>query len=973
MANSNEESSNVHVAVRIRPFNTREKDSTVITDSKENIVLLTNPANNIVSTFQYDRIYNMDTTQEEIFNTLGKNIIDNAFKGYNNCIFAYGQTGCFARGTECMSYSGENIKVEHVQIGNKLMGDDMTERNVVKLFRGIQPLYKLIPNDMRFMNLSHTVNLSHILVLDYYGELIELPLIDYLKKNNKHEFKLISTSVEYNREKITDASNAPNITSNIKPDSYSAGTQWNSDEIDKYYKFNSHVIRTDFLRGIIDRFKKNITDKYPLEVYSRVRNPQSGNNNETHMLTVHANRVKEIISLAQGLGLFSYVDFQRDPYINPNYTNIIIEDNGLLTKKREFCIRQIAYDFIAEPMGNGYFYGFMLDGNHRFIGANYNVLRNSGKTHTMMGDTSNDCGLIPRICHGVFNYTEHQTLVEMSYLEIYSEEVRDLLKKSNIAGGLVIRQHPEYGPYVEGLSRVCVTNQDMVKRYIEQGNNERSIASTLLNNKSSRSHAIMTLYITQIITENNVKIKEIYSKVNLVDLAGSEKIEISGVAGVQLTEAIKINKSLSTLGLVISKLAMSSNPTSASNLFPSEPKKKIQPNTSRGPQSKIPVRDSSNIKLQDHIPFRDSKLTWILKESLGGNSKTSMLATISPSSLNYSETLGTLRYALNAKHIINKVAVNQDMNDKLVSVLKSEIETLKMQLKLQSKTPTQNYEQLAEELAQRETLMREREKTWEQRLEESINMNKLIRSELAQQVDKNEKIEQLKLYYDAKLQEIKAEYEDKYNSLHTREKALALEEIEKLKQNNIQLKESLNKNQCDLQIQMRQFINDRSLLTKQIQQLQSKVYNMEHEDQIKAIESRYINIQQKTVEEEEKYNTLQQNIKELNERFENDKKQFDILNEKHIIILSEVDNETKNLEDLKKQHNELRTKFENEMDEFNSLIYCKEKLHTEIINLKSNLDSSIEIAKDTIKTPTIEQLLKIQENFESILKNINSV
>jgi len=408
-------------------------------------------------------------------------------------------------------------------------------------------------------------------------------------------------------------------------------------------------------------------------------------------------------------------------------------------------------------------------------------------------------------------------------------------------------------------------------------------------------------------------------------------------------------------------------------LFPSEPKKKIQPNTSRGLQSKIPVRDTSNIKLQDHIPFRDSKLTWILKESLGGNSKTSMLATISPSSLNYSETLGTLRYALNAKHIINKVAVNQDTNDKLVSVLKTEIETLKMQLKLQAKTPTQNYEQLAEELAQRETLMREREKTWEQRLEESINMNKLIRSELAQQVDKNEKIEQLKIYYDAKLQEIKAEYEDKYNSLHTREKALALEEIEKLKQNNIQLKESLNKNQCDLQIQMRQFINDRSLLTKQIQQLQSKVHNIEHEDQIKAIESRYINIQQKTAEEEEKYNTLQQNIKELNERFENDKKQFDILNEKHIIILSEVDNETKNLEELKKQHNELRTKFENEMDEFNSLIYCKEKLHTEIINLKSNLDSSIEIAKDTIKTPTIEQLLKIQENFESILKNINTV
>ena len=967
MANCNEENSNVHVAVRIRPFNTREKDSTVITDSQDNTVFLTNPTNNSISNFQYDRVYDMNTSQEEIFNTLGKSIIDNAFKGYNNCIFAYGQTGCFARGTKCMLYSGENIKVEHVQVGDKLMGDDMTERNVVKLFRGVQPLYKLIPLDMRFMNLVHTVNLSHILVLEYKGELIELPLIDYLKKNNKHEFKMISTSIEYNRAKVDD----PN--SIVFDDAFSAGNNWYSDDIDNYYKFNSHDIRIDFLLGLIDRFKKNTNYKYPLETCIIVRNPQSGNNNETFLLTLHNSRAVEVINLAQGLGLFSYVDFQRDQFYNKDYTNVIIEDNGLLAKKQGYKIKQTPYDFTTELMGNGYFYGFMLDGNHRFIGANFNVLRNSGKSHTMMGDTNNDWGLIPRICHGVFNYKEHQTLVEMSYLEIYSEEVRDLLKKSNTAGGLVIRQHPEYGPYVEGLSRVCVTNQDMVKRYIEQGNNERSIASTLLNNKSSRSHAIMTLYITQIITENNVKIKEIYSKVNLVDLAGSEKIEVSGVMGTQLTEAIKINKSLSTLGLVISKLAMSSNPTSAANLFPGEPKKKIQPNTSRGLHSKIPVRDSSAIKLQDHIPFRDSKLTWILKESLGGNSKTSMLATISPSSLNYSETLGTLRYALNAKHIINKVAVNQDTNDKLVSVLKTEIETLKMQLKMQSKTPTQNYEQLADELAQRETLMKEREKTWEQRLEESINMNKLIRSELAQQVDKNEKIEQLKLYYDAKLQEIKTEYEDKYNSLHTREKALALEEIEKLKQNNIQLKESLNKNQCDLQIQMRQFINDRSLLTKQIQQLQSKVYNMEHEDQIKAIESRYISIQQKTVEEEEKYNTLQKNIIELNERFENDKKQFDELNEKHIVILSEVDNETKNLNELKKQHNELRAKFENEMDEFNSLIYCKEKLHTEIINLKSSLDASIEIAKDTIKTPTIEQLLKIQENFDTILKNINPV
>ena len=155
-----------------------------------------------------------------------------------------------------------------------------------------------------------------------------------------------------------------------------------------------------------------------------------------------------------------------------------------------------------------------------------------------------------------------------------------------------------------------------------------------MNQHSSRSHAIMTIHFTQRTVSNNVK-KEIQSRINLVDLAGSEKVESSGVIGINFTEAISINKSLSALGTVINKLAeMKSG-------------------------AKLPDSKLSDKKKQDpvHIPFRNSVLTFILKESLGGNSKTYMLAAISPAAINYAESLNTLRYAANAKKIVNTVTV----------------------------------------------------------------------------------------------------------------------------------------------------------------------------------------------------------------------------------------------------------------------------------------------------------------------------
>lgn len=486
-------------------------------------------------------------------------------------------------------------------------------------------------------------------------------------------------------------------------------------------------------------------------------------------------------------------------------------------------------------------------------------LTGSGKTFSMMGDHQNP-GLIPRICQNLFicqsNHNNIDTngckmtyRVELSYLEIYSENVMDLLgleKNKN----LKIRQHPIYGPYVEELTQIAVEDYQSIKNVIDQGNKARHVASTLMNNRSSRSHAILTIQFTQMFEESSGVIREVVSKINLVDLAGSERVEISGVTGVNFKEAIMINKSLSTLGLVISKLAEKSN-----------------------------KNKRKKYKSDDHIPFRDSSLTWILKESLGGNSKTYMIAAISPSSINYNETLSTLRYASNAKQIVNTVKVNEDPNEKIIKVLHEEIDLLKEQINKANKNISNTTEDLSpeiiklnEELKQREELARQKEKSWSSKLEESQlitkniteqlkNVNKekelllnqvtemkaniidqeilqqsLLEQELAKQKEefdkKQKEFEQIKIvetavslqeYYEKKIESIKNKYENKEKSINIIDK----DEFDKLKKENTNLKNQLVKLQKNMDIQINRFTNERAILSKQIQQLTSKIHMLE--------------------------------------------------------------------------------------------------------------------------------------------------
>ncbi|XP_054635518.1 kinesin-like protein KIF16B isoform X2 [Dunckerocampus dactyliophorus] len=279
----------------------------------------------------------------------------------------------------------------------------------------------------------------------------------------------------------------------------------------------------------------------------------------------------------------------------------------------------------------------------------------SGKSYTMMGNPG-DAGLIPRICERLFGriadatrWDEASFRTEVSYLEIYNERVRDLLRrKSTQTYNLRVREHPKDGPYVEDLSKHLVQNYSDVEELMEAGNINRTTASTGMNDVSSRSHAIFTINFTQAKFDAEMP-SETVSKIHLVDLAGSERADSTGATGVRLKEGGNINKSLVTLGNVISALA----DLTQDGVNTNQKKKSV------------------------FVPYRDSVLTWLLKDSLGGNSKTIMIATVSPADINYGETLSTLRYANRAKNIINKPTINEDANVRLIRELRAEIARLK--------------------------------------------------------------------------------------------------------------------------------------------------------------------------------------------------------------------------------------------------------------------------------------------------------
>ncbi|KZO94831.1 kinesin-domain-containing protein [Calocera viscosa TUFC12733] len=372
----------------------------------------------------------------------------------------------------------------------------------------------------------------------------------------------------------------------------------------------------------------------------------------------------------------------------------------------QYCSQQTLYDDLGKEL---------LD--HSFEGFNACILACSGKSYSWTDGL--DKGIIPLTCEELFRRVESKTAanrnltftVEVSYMEIYNEKVRDLLNPKN-TGNLKVREHPSMGPYVEDLAKLVVGSYDEMMTLMDEGNKARTVAATNMNETSSRSHAVFTLLLTQKIHDEALNLDaEKASRISLVDLAGSERANSTGATGARLKEGANINKSLTTLGKVIAALATASEASS------------------KGGKKK---------KAEEFIPYRDSVLTWLLKDSIGGNSKTAMIAAISPA--DYEETLSTLRYADQAKKIKNKAVVNEDPNAKLVRELKEELELLRARVASSSAESTYDpsvpatrqmvtYQtasgevktiskaDLQEQLDASEKLMKEVNETWEEKLE----------------------------------------------------------------------------------------------------------------------------------------------------------------------------------------------------------------------------------------------------------------
>lgn len=337
-----------------------------------------------------------------------------------------------------------------------------------------------------------------------------------------------------------------------------------------------------------------------------------------------------------------------------------------------YATQEDVYDSLGEE-----FLDHNFEGYHTCIFAYGQT--GSGKSYTMMG-TPDQPGLIPRTCEDLFERiaaAQDETPnisynVRVSYFEVYNEHVRDLLVPiipHQPPYYLKIRESPTEGPYVKDLTEVPVRSLHEILRYMRVGDNNRTTASTKMNDTSSRSHAVFTIMLKQIHHDLETdETTERSSRIRLVDLAGSERAKSTEATGQRLREGSNINKSLTTLGRVIAALA---DPKQQ------RPRPGGGAGGGGGGGSSSHRRDASSV-----VPYRDSILTWLLKDSLGGNSKTAMIACIAPS--DYEETLSTLRYADQAKRIRTRAVVNQidsvtaAERDAQIAAMEAEIRALQL-------------------------------------------------------------------------------------------------------------------------------------------------------------------------------------------------------------------------------------------------------------------------------------------------------
>ena len=414
----------------------------------------------------------------------------------------------------------------------------------------------------------------------------------------------------------------------------------------------------------------------------------------------------------------------------------------------------------------------------------------TGKTYTMEGFSydylSPKKGLIPRAIENIFKYIENNSnsnttfIIRVTYLQIYNESIDDLLKSEK--KHLTIRENHKKGIYVEGLSEWAVCSPNDIYALLEKGAQNRTKAHTNMNDVSSRSHAVFTIILEQMKSFKGKK-KFKCGKLNMVDLAGSERVKLSGASGKQLDESRRINKSLSALGNVINALT--------------DPKIK-------------------------HIPYRDSKLTRLLQNSLGGNCKTSMIAMISPYDGSFNESISTLNFAKRAKSIRIKAHINEEVNQNaLLSQYENELNRLRKEL--EEKNEIINNNTFIKKI-EMEKLQAEKDKNEALQALEKASLRFLQEREEKRKLEK--KIEIMKFQMIPGGQKIKIEDTPEFKTLLQKHQILLQKDFNE-KLNDLEKEKEL------IQISKEQVDSYNDLLNKQKETMESLTSNLkEKEDNI---------------------------------------------------------------------------------------------------------------------------------------------
>ncbi|XP_061671253.1 kinesin-like protein KIF28P [Syngnathoides biaculeatus] len=375
---------------------------------------------------------------------------------------------------------------------------------------------------------------------------------------------------------------------------------------------------------------------------------------------------------------FDYAFWSHSGYVVQDRTGLYLPEEAGGRYADQECVFQDLGEGILENALQGYNATLLAYGQ-----------TGSGKSYSMVGYKPNR-GLVPKLCQRLFEAIREnearQCQVFFSMLEIYNEQVADLLARGpRPPGGLRVREEQHRGFYVEGLRTVPCDSAAQVEQLMEQGTRTRTTAATHINANSSRSHMLLVLQLKQILSKESVTKQ---SNINLVDLAGSERQRSGSSEADRLREGTAINLSLTTLGNVISALA-----------------------------------DMAVGRKTVHVPYRDSVLTKLLQSALGGNSRTVMIATLSPADICYEESLSTLRYAERAKHIQNRPVVNESPTERLVKELKAENARLTQRLSRlgqDGRGANDETKEIRQLLTHNELQIRTISTLWEKHLQEAL-------------------------------------------------------------------------------------------------------------------------------------------------------------------------------------------------------------------------------------------------------------